>query len=362
MRHEDFQEMISFYIDDALSEKEKDEFEAHLGTCEECREELRMTQLLLCELGDLEELDLPVGFEEEMEMKLAAANAEMGKTAPEKKGSTAGEKRKKKGPFSWRFAYSTAAALMLLIAGTAYYNSQYHLLDEVALKAAPTVGVINETQVPQASPEAATYSVAMDGTAEGTTAGSASPTDVVPTAAIVENGNYGDGQTKDATISGNSGKTTKNAGDKRRKTTPTPTPGNTEMMMKSMSPAVEKVEFIATGSPETYMAWAEKKLQEMSGIYVPDLSTDTKKVYLVKAEQYGEVLDLLGNIELVRGETGDSGVLADLNDVSVDQSEAVKKLEEKIAEGGTDAEAATTELAVLRDKLQYATIIITKQN
>ena len=70
MKHEDFREMISFYIDDVLSDKEKMEFEVHLKECADCRNTLDEMKMIIGALGNLEALDLPEGFETELRAKL----------------------------------------------------------------------------------------------------------------------------------------------------------------------------------------------------------------------------------------------------------------------------------------------------
>lgn len=57
------QEMISLYIDNALTSDEKKQFEAHMAICSECREELEFMQKLMMHVHDLDdEKELPSDF------------------------------------------------------------------------------------------------------------------------------------------------------------------------------------------------------------------------------------------------------------------------------------------------------------
>lgn len=70
-----YQELISLYLDNMLSEKEKEEFEKHMESCEECRLELLGLKALLSELNSLPELDLPDGFHQRAMAKLKEKGA-----------------------------------------------------------------------------------------------------------------------------------------------------------------------------------------------------------------------------------------------------------------------------------------------
>lgn len=57
------QEMISLYVDDALTSEEKKEFDAHIAECSVCQEELEFMQKLLMHVHDLDdEKELPSDF------------------------------------------------------------------------------------------------------------------------------------------------------------------------------------------------------------------------------------------------------------------------------------------------------------
>ncbi len=57
------QEMISLYVDDALTSEEKKQFDAHIAKCSVCQEELEFMQKLLMHVHDLDdEKELPSDF------------------------------------------------------------------------------------------------------------------------------------------------------------------------------------------------------------------------------------------------------------------------------------------------------------
>ncbi len=62
MTHEQIQELLSAYIDGDLRPDERDEVQAHLEGCAECREELALLELTVEALHDLPDIEAPAGF------------------------------------------------------------------------------------------------------------------------------------------------------------------------------------------------------------------------------------------------------------------------------------------------------------
>ena len=60
----EFEEMLSAYIDDELSSKEKEALEAHLATCDSCRSALSELKAVKSALGSVSEEELPPGLHE----------------------------------------------------------------------------------------------------------------------------------------------------------------------------------------------------------------------------------------------------------------------------------------------------------
>lgn len=70
MNCKNFDDFGSLYIDQALSEEERLQFEAHLENCEECRMKLRNLQLIVESINEIEEVDLPDNFSASLREKL----------------------------------------------------------------------------------------------------------------------------------------------------------------------------------------------------------------------------------------------------------------------------------------------------
>ena len=132
MKHENFRDMISFYIDDVLSENEKNEFETHLERCSKCRMELDEMKLILSELSHTQELDLPMNFEAELKFKLKANND-----------------IKKKVKFNRNYIYSTVAALILFISVGAYLNSHQNIVNDASRNSSFKQNTMSEAGSPQ---------------------------------------------------------------------------------------------------------------------------------------------------------------------------------------------------------------------
>lgn len=65
-----FDEYISLYIDDVLSERQKKEFEGHLKQCPQCKKKLEETQKLVSLIKEIDEEPLPQGFRDNLFKKL----------------------------------------------------------------------------------------------------------------------------------------------------------------------------------------------------------------------------------------------------------------------------------------------------
>lgn len=61
---------ISLYIDNELSLKELEEFEKHIAQCDNCRKELEDIKEMIFSLNNLEEIELPDAYHEELMLKL----------------------------------------------------------------------------------------------------------------------------------------------------------------------------------------------------------------------------------------------------------------------------------------------------
>lgn len=70
MKCENYQEMISLYLDDALSLDEKQHLEEHLKHCHSCTETLEVLSMITRELAQIEEVELPSNFHDELRNKL----------------------------------------------------------------------------------------------------------------------------------------------------------------------------------------------------------------------------------------------------------------------------------------------------
>lgn len=96
MKCEDYQEMISPYLDDALSSDEKQQLEEHLKHCLSCRETLETMRMITNELSQIEELEVPAKFHDELHARLIK------------------DKKKPKTPYKWMtYLSGVAAALMI---------------------------------------------------------------------------------------------------------------------------------------------------------------------------------------------------------------------------------------------------------
>lgn len=70
MKCNEFNEKLSLYIDNQLSNIEKKEFEIHLHECEECRKEYKETIDIIKLTGEIEEVELPNNYRTTLREKL----------------------------------------------------------------------------------------------------------------------------------------------------------------------------------------------------------------------------------------------------------------------------------------------------
>ncbi len=103
MRCSDAMEKISLYIDGELNEAEAEALLAHLEGCKACKREYEEIKSLVDSLRDLDEIELPPGYHEELMKKIASANVV----------SFPSDKKEMK-THRWR-KYSTAAAALILL-------------------------------------------------------------------------------------------------------------------------------------------------------------------------------------------------------------------------------------------------------
>ncbi len=66
----EIQELLSVYIDEACTHSEALDVEDHLNTCPECMKEYVWLKKIVEELNDLDEIDVPEGFHEELMQKI----------------------------------------------------------------------------------------------------------------------------------------------------------------------------------------------------------------------------------------------------------------------------------------------------
>jgi hypothetical protein len=66
---------MSMYIDNEINEVDKAKFEKHIAQCPQCKEEYEILKDLVLECSEIDEVELPQGFMEELHNKLVAAQA-----------------------------------------------------------------------------------------------------------------------------------------------------------------------------------------------------------------------------------------------------------------------------------------------
>ena len=98
---EQVREQISLYIDHELTDDELQTFEQHLSTCEQCRQEVDLLKSIVRECNEIEEVELPDDFKQQLHQKLVQTGQDTRQT-------------KRRWYMNWK-AYSGLAAAILLI-------------------------------------------------------------------------------------------------------------------------------------------------------------------------------------------------------------------------------------------------------
>lgn len=75
MKCQNIRELMSMYIDNEINEVDKVKFEKHIAQCPQCKEEYELLKDLVIECSEIDEVELPEGFREELHNKLVEAKA-----------------------------------------------------------------------------------------------------------------------------------------------------------------------------------------------------------------------------------------------------------------------------------------------
>ncbi|MEG0712507.1 MAG: zf-HC2 domain-containing protein, partial [Niameybacter sp.] len=122
MKCEDYQQLISLYLDDALSYDEKLQLEVHLKDCPTCQETFEMMHMMIKGLEDLEDVPLPEGFHASVHKALLKeqSRVEMEQLQIKEpcvqdiKRTVVKEKKSKKSVYRWlTYASGLAAAVVI---------------------------------------------------------------------------------------------------------------------------------------------------------------------------------------------------------------------------------------------------------
>jgi hypothetical protein len=73
MKCENIKELMSMYIDNEINEVDKAKFEKHIAQCPQCKEEYEILKAIVLECSEIDEVELPQDFMEELHNKLMAA-------------------------------------------------------------------------------------------------------------------------------------------------------------------------------------------------------------------------------------------------------------------------------------------------
>lgn len=168
MKCENIRELMSAYIDDEINEVDKAKLEKHLAQCPQCMEEYELLKDLVIECSEIDEVELPEDFREELHSRLIEARSG-------RNNGIVGFVKKNK----WKTATGAVAAVLIfaismnslgtpkgvenateLAKGKAGGNSTMFGLtqDQVALDQSGTMsnarGMAPESPAPAAAPEA----------------------------------------------------------------------------------------------------------------------------------------------------------------------------------------------------------------
>jgi anti-sigma factor RsiW len=108
MTHPD--DLIADYVDGDLGERERDEVEAHLATCERCRADVRSARLARDQLASVPAVEAPAGLTEEI---LGAVDREPPAREAPVVEVFGGRPRRSSKPVAWLGAVAAAAAIVI---------------------------------------------------------------------------------------------------------------------------------------------------------------------------------------------------------------------------------------------------------
>lgn len=113
MSCEKIMEMLSLYIDNELNEQESNEIEKHLKTCEECSREYEDLLAIKKLLSETPQVELPLGFKEELHQKLVECSTEDNNKIIDFKEESKKVRSKKK--YNWKVLSGIAAGILLTV-------------------------------------------------------------------------------------------------------------------------------------------------------------------------------------------------------------------------------------------------------
>lgn len=147
MKCEHYEELLSPYLDDALSDDEKLELEAHLNICPTCKEALHKLQYMISCLNELEDEELPEGFHLELHERLIEEEAAKPKV----------EKKNRKPYYFIPYASGLVAAIFVAFIIGPYLKNETgqvepmaRSIDNMALEAAPMSLPVEDGATPSA--------------------------------------------------------------------------------------------------------------------------------------------------------------------------------------------------------------------
>ena len=120
---EDMAVIMSLYIDNELNDEELEHFENHLKQCPACKEEMKQLKEMLFQVRNLEEIELPKGFHEEVMKKIQDTN-----------------KIKPKGKFR---RYGLVASMFLMLASIGIFLSNDNSVEDFGMHAEQVESMIS---------------------------------------------------------------------------------------------------------------------------------------------------------------------------------------------------------------------------
>ena len=114
-----YKELISPYIDNMLSQDEKKDFEAHINSCDDCKQEFEMLKTILGSVNGFEE-EVPETFKEELHSKLINISTENNKDTYIKKNRVI------------KYASAIAACVLIILTFSLFmnnFNKNYSSMD-----------------------------------------------------------------------------------------------------------------------------------------------------------------------------------------------------------------------------------------